>query len=68
MTVLFDFFISHPLGVAETNMAFLIILLNSLKFKGRLSKQLGNRKPYSTSVSFRLLSVLNIPSICGTVM
>ncbi len=60
-------FISHGPGVAETNTDCGRIASHSLKRSGRLSMQLGRRKPYSASVIFRRWSPRAIAPICGTV-
>ena len=60
-------FISHGPGVAETKVVCGRIASHSLKRSGRLSMQLGRRKPYSASVIFRRWSPRAIAPICGTV-
>src|SRR3546814_2565627 len=59
-------FISHGPGVADTLTVCGRITSHSLKRRGRLSMQLGRRKPYSASVIFRLWSPRAIAPICGT--
>ena len=54
-------------GVAETYSASCILFRNSSNFRGRLSKALGSRNPYSTSVSFRARSPAYIAPTCGSV-
>src|SRR3546814_561701 len=54
-------------GVADTLTVCGRITSHSLKRRGRLSMQLGRRKPYSASVIFRLWSPRAIAPICGTV-
>ena len=58
---------SSSAGVAETKPARGVSARNSSNINGRLSSALGRRNPYSTSVSLRARSPLNMPAICGRV-
>ena len=62
-----DCSISHEPGVAETANVCGRIASHSLKRSGRLSMQLGRRKPYSASVILRRWSPRAIAPTCGTV-
>ena len=53
-------------GVAETKMVCGLTASHSSKRSGRLSSAEGRRKPYSTRVSLRERSPLNIAPTCGT--
>ena len=53
-------------GVAETLIICGTSDMNSSNWSGRLSSAEGSRKPYSTRVSLRARSPLNIPPIWGS--
>ena len=58
---------SHGPGVAERKIVCGRMASHSSNFKGRLSMQLGSRKPNSASVDLRLKSPRYMPPSWGTV-